>query len=221
MLGILKDRQYFTEAQESLCFLFICFWLCPCSLWDLNSLTRPWQWKHPVVTTGPTGNFLGLYFWVLVQQEMVVVVVQLLSRIRLLATPWTVAHQASLSFTIFWSLFKLMSIESVMPSNHLILCCLLLLPSVFPSIRVFCYVSALHIRWPKHWSFNFSISPSNEYSGSVSFRIDWFDLLAVQGPLKSLLQNYSSKSINSWALSLLYGPVLTSILVLQQRWYLA
>ena len=111
------------------------------------------------------------------------------------ATPWTAAYQAFLSFTIFWSLLKLMCIESVVLSNHLILCCpLLLLPSIFPSIRVFYNESGLPIRWPKYWSF--SISPSSEYSGLNSFRIDWFDLLAVQGTLKSLLQhNYSKASI--------------------------
>ena len=110
-------------------------------------------------------------------------------------TPWTVALQAFLSFTISWSLLKLMSIESVMPSNHLILCHpLLLLPSIFPSIRVFSNESALHIRWPKYWSFSFSISPSNEYSGLVSFWIDWFDLLVLQGTLKSLLQHHSSEA---------------------------
>ena len=119
--------------------------------------------------------------------------------IQLLVTPWTAAHQASLSFTISWSLLKLMSIRSVMPSNHLFLCHpLLLLPSIFPSIRVFINESALHIRWPKYWSFNFSISLSNEYSGLISFRIDWFDLLAVQGTLKSLLQYYSSKASILW-----------------------
>ena len=108
---------------------------------------------------------------------------------------WTAACQASLSFTISWSLFKLMSIESVMPSNHLILCHpLLLLPSIFPRIRVFSNESVLCIRWPKYWSFSFDISPSNEYSGLISFRIDRFDLLAVQGTLKSLLQHYSSKA---------------------------
>ena len=114
--------------------------------------------------------------------------IQLLSHIWLIATPWTPACQASLSFTISQSLLKLMSIESVMPSSHLILCCpLLLLPSIFPSIRVFSNESALCIRWPKYWSFSFSISPSKEYSGFISFRIDWFDLLAVQGTFKSLL----------------------------------
>ena len=110
-------------------------------------------------------------------------------------TPWAAVHQASLSFTISWSLLKLMFLESVMPSNHLILCHpLLLLPSIFPSIRVFSSELALHIRWPKYWSFSFSISASNEYSGLISFRIDWFDLLAVQGTLKSLLQHHSSKA---------------------------
>ena len=107
----------------------------------------------------------------------------------------TPAHQASLSITNSWSLLKIMSIESVMPSNHLILCRpLLLLLSIFPSIRVISKESALHIRWPKYWSFSFSISPSNEYSGLISFKIDWFDLLAVQGTLKSLLQHHSSKA---------------------------
>ena len=109
--------------------------------------------------------------------------------------PWTAACQASLSITNFWSLFKCLSIESVMPSNHLILCCpLLLMASVFPSIRVFSNGSALHIRWPKHWSFHFSISPSSEYSGLISFMMDWFALLAVQGTLRSLLQHHSSKA---------------------------
>ena len=118
-------------------------------------------------------------------------------RVRLFATPWTAACQASLSFTISQSLLKLMSIELVMPSNHLILCCpLLLLPSIFPSNRVFSSESALHIRWPKYWSF--SISPSSKYSGLISFRMDWLDLLAVQGTLKSLLQHHSSKASIFW-----------------------
>ena len=121
------------------------------------------------------------------------VVVQGLSLVQLSATPWTAAHQSSLSFTISQSLFKLMSIESMMPSNHLILCHSLLLPSIFPSIRVFSNELAVCIRWPKYWSFGFSISPSNEYSGWIAFRIDWFDLLAVQGTLKSLLQHHSLK----------------------------
>ena len=110
-------------------------------------------------------------------------------------TPWTVAHQVSLYITNSQSLLKLMSIKSMMPSNHPILCHpLLLSPSVFPSIRVFSNESALHIRWPKYWSFSFSSSPSNEYSGLISFRMDWLDLLAVQGSLKSLLQHHSSKA---------------------------
>ena len=114
--------------------------------------------------------------------------VQSLSHVRLFATPWTAARQASLSITNPCSLLKLMSIESVMPSNYIILCHpLLLLPSIFPSIRVFSTESALHIRWPKYWSFSFNISPSDEYSGLISFRMDWLDLLAVQGTLKSPL----------------------------------
>ena len=120
---------------------------------------------------------------------------QLPSRVQLSVTPWTVARQASLSFTIYRSLLKLMSVESAMPSSHLILCCpFLLLPSVFPSIRVFSSEFALLIRWPKDWSFSFSISPSNGFSGLTSFRMDWLDLLAVQGTLKSLLQHHSSKA---------------------------
>ena len=122
-----------------------------------------------------------------------VVVVQLLSNVLLFATPWTAACQAPLSSTIFWSLLKFMSTEPVMLTNHLILCCLLLLlTSIFPSIRVFSSEWALRIKWPKYWSF--SNSPSNEYSGLISFRIDWFDLLAVQGTLKSLLQHHNSKA---------------------------
>ena len=114
-------------------------------------------------------------------------------------TPWTAARQASLSVTISRSSLKLMSIESVMPSSHLILCHPLLLPpSIFPSIRIFSNESVLHIRWPKCLSFSFSISPSNEYSGPISFRMDWFDLLAVQGTLKSLLQHHSSKASILW-----------------------
>ena len=121
--------------------------------------------------------------------------VQSLSCVWLFMTPWTAAHQASLSIANSWSLLKLMSIQSVMPSNHLILCHpLILLPSVFPSIRVFSSDSVLHIRWPEYWSFSFSISPSNEYSGVISFRIDWFDLRAFQRTLKSFLQHHSSKA---------------------------
>ena len=121
--------------------------------------------------------------------------VQSLSHIRLFSKPWTVACQACVSITNSRSLLKLMSIESVMPSNHLLLCRLLLfLPSIFPSIRIFSNESVLHIRWPKYWSFSFSISPSNEYSGLISFRMDWLDLLAVKGTLKSLLQHHSTKA---------------------------
>ena len=139
-----------------------------------------------------------------------VVVVQLLSYVWLFVTPWTAAHQASLSFTTSRRLLKLMSIEPVMTSNHLTLCHpLLFLPSIFPSIRVFSNESALHIRWPKYWSFSFSISHSNEYSGLISFRIDWFDLLAVQGTLKSLLQHHSLKvSILQCSAFFIYGPAL-------------
>ena len=119
---------------------------------------------------------------------------QSLSSDRLFATPWATANQASLYITNSRSLSKLLSIESVMPSNHLILWHpLLLLPSIFPSIRVFSNESALHIRWPKYWSFSFSVSPSNEHPGLISFRMDWLDLLAVQGTLKSLLQHHSAK----------------------------
>ena len=115
--------------------------------------------------------------------------------VQLFVTPWTAAHQASLSITNSQSLLKLMSIESMIPSNHLILGHpLLLLPSIFPSIRVFSSESVLHIRWPKYWRFSFNISPSNEYSGLISFRMDWLDLLAVQGTLKSLLQHHPSKA---------------------------
>ena len=121
--------------------------------------------------------------------------VQLLSHVRLFATPWIAAHQASLSFTISQNLLKLVSIKSVVPSKHLILHHpLLLLPSIFLSIRVFSNESTLRMRWPNYWSFSFNISPSNEYSGLIFFRIDWFDLLAVQGTLKSLLQHHSSKA---------------------------
>ena len=125
--------------------------------------------------------------------------VESVNRVRLFATPWTAAHQPFLSFTNSQSLLKLMSFETVMPSNHLILCRpLVLLPSVFPSIRVFSNESALCIRWPKYCSFSITISPSNEYSGLISFRMNWLDLLAVQGTLKSLLQHHSSKASILW-----------------------
>ena len=139
--------------------------------------------------------------------------VQSLSRVQLSATPWTAACQASLYITNSQSLLKLMSIESVMPSSHLFLCHpLLLLPSSFPSIRIFSNESALRIRWPKYWSFSFSTSPSNEHPGLISFRMDWLDLLAVQGTLKSLSSPIPQfKSINSSVLSFFNSPTLTSI----------
>ena len=143
------------------------------------------QWIHP--------SGIVSYFQDQVDMEGQFSSVQPLSRVHLLAMPWTAARQASLSITNSGSLLKLMSIESVMPSNYLILCCpLLLSPSIFHSIRVFSNESRLRIRWPKYWSFSFNISPSNEHSGLISFRIDWLDLLAVQGTLKSLLQHHSS-----------------------------
>ena len=148
-------------------FLFVCLF---CILEDLFLTPNPYLLLH---------NICSVQF----------------SHIWLLVTPWTAACQASLSITNSWSLSKLMSIESVMPSNHLILCHPLLLPpSIFPSIRVFSNESVLHIRWPKCWSFSFNISPSNEHSGLISFRMDWLDLLAVQGTVKSVLQYHSSKA---------------------------
>ena len=138
--------------------------------------------------------------------------VQSLSHVQLFATPWIAAHQASLSITNSWSSLRLAFIESVMPSSHLILGRpLLLLPPIPPSIRVFSNESTLRMRWPKYWSFSFSIVPSKEIPGLISFRMDWLDLLAVQGTLKSLLQHHSSKSINSLVLSLLHSTTLTSI----------
>ena len=136
-------------------------------------------------------NFWRLFhlYWFLLFNS-----VQSLGHVQIFETPWTAACQASLSIINSWSWIKLISIKLVMPSNHLILCCPLLLPpSIFSSIRVFSNQSSLRIRWPKYWSFSFSISPSNEYSGLISFRTDWFDPLAVQGTLKSLLQHHSSK----------------------------
>ena len=136
--------------------------------------------------------------------------VQSLRRVQLFATPWIATRQASLSITNSQSSLKFTSIESVMPSSHLVLCRpLLLLPPIPPSIRVFSNESTLRMRWPKYWSFSFSISPSKEIPGLISFRMDWLDLLAVQGTLKSLLQHHSSKA--SSALSLLHSPILTSI----------
>ena len=150
--------------------------------------------------------------------------VQSLSRVRLFATPWTTAHQASLSITNSQSLLKVMPIELLMPSNHLILCRPLLLPpSIFPGIRVFSSDSVLHITWPKHWHFSFSISPSNEYSGLISFRMDWLDLLAVQGTLKSLLQLHSSKASifpcsAFFMVQLLYPYMTTGKIISLTRW---
>ena len=149
---------------------------------------------------------------------------QSLSRVRLFATPWTATHQASPSITYSWNLPKLKPIESVMPSNHLILCCpLLLLPSIFPSIRVLSSELVLHIRWPKYWSFSFNISPFNEYSGLISFRVDWLDLLAVQGTLKNLLQHHSSKASILWrsaifVVQLSHPYITTGKIIALTRW---
>ena len=138
--------------------------------------------------------------------------VQYLSPVPLFATPWTATCQASLSITNSWSLLKLMSIEAVMPSHHLVLCHSLLLPPlIFPSISVFSIESVLHIRWPKYWSFSFSISPSNEYSGLISFRMDWLDLHAGQGTLKSLLQYHTSKASILWRSAFFIVQLSTSI----------
>ena len=158
------------------------------------------QLYHPYMTTGKT--------IVLIISHSV----QSLSCVQLFVTLWIAAHQASLSITNSQSLLKLMSIKLVMPSNHLILCHpLLLRASIFPSIRVFSNELALCIRWPKYWSFSFSISPSSEHSGLISVRIDWFDLLAVQGTLKSLLQHYSSKASICRHSAFFNGPTLTSV----------
>ena len=165
----------------------------------------PWRRKWLLTPVFLSGDFHG---------QRSLSSVQSLRRVQFFATPWTAAHQASLSIANYWSLLKLMSIESVMPFNHLILCRpLLLLPSIFPSIKVFSNESVLHIRWPKYWSFGFSISPSNEHSGLISFRMDWLDLLAVQGTLKSLLQHHSSKASilphsAFFIVQLLAGPLL-------------
>ena len=152
------------------------------------------QWCHPTISSSD-----ALFFFRPQSFPPTFSSVQSLGRVGLFGTSWTAAHQASLSITNSWSLLKLMSIKLVIPSNHLILCCpLLLLLSIFPSIRVFSNESVLHIRWPKYWSFSSSINPSKEHSGLISFRIDWLDLLAVQGTLKSLLQHYSSKASVLW-----------------------
>ena len=149
----------------------------------MSDSSQPRKWQHARLPCPSLSS--GLCYLVSVQS---------LSRVWLFATPWTAAQQASLSITNSQSLLKLMSIKLVMPSNHLILCHPLLLPSVFPSIRVVSNESVLHIRWPNDWSFSFNISPSNEYSRLISSRMNWFDLFAVQGTLKSLLQHHSSKA---------------------------
>ena len=149
-------------------------------------------WRENFYTLGGNANWYNHYGE---QHSVQFSSVRLLSCVQLFLTPWTAAHQASLSVTNSWSLLKLMSVKSVMPSNHLILCRpLLLLPSVFPIIRVFSNESVLRMRWPRYWRFSFSISPSNEYSGLISFRMDWLDLFADQGTLKSLLQHHSLKA---------------------------
>ena len=158
-----------------------------------------WKSQFLPTTTFVIVNFVyynhpGVVKWYLFSGSYQFSSVQLLSHVRLFVTPWTAARQASLSVSNYLSLLKLKSIESVMPSNHLLPSHPLLLPSVFPSIRVFSNESVLRIRWPKYWSFSFSISPSNEYSGLISFRMDWLDLLTVQGTLKSLVQHHSSRA---------------------------
>ena len=174
------------------------------SLWGHNELAMNWatnththtSQKHKIILLA----CIDLVFIRWMKRQCISIIisvwsVQSLSRVQLFATPWTIAHQASLSISNSWSPPKPMSFESMMPSKHLILCCpLLLLPSIFPSIRVFSNESALCIRWPKYWRFSFNISPWNEHPGHVSFRMDWLDLLAVQVTLKSLLQHHSSKA---------------------------
>ena len=165
-----------------------------------------------LMVTEPRMNYRGDFKICAFYHHKCISSVQSLSHVWLFATPWAAARQASLSIANSQSLLKLMSIESVMPSNHLIFCCPLLLPpSIFPSIRVFSNESALRIRWPKYWSFNFSISPSNEYSGLISFRMDWLDLLAVQGTLKSLLQHHHSKASILWCSAFFIVQLLTII----------
>ena len=195
---------------QSLCHvqLFATLWTIACQTPLSMGSSRQEYWSEfPFPSPGDfsdPGNTGFLYcrqtLYHLSHQEspFSLVSVQSLSHVRLFVTPQTAAYQASLSITNSQSLLKLLSIELVMLSNHLILCHpLLLLPSIFPSIRVFSSESLLHIRWPKNWHLSFSISPSNEHSGLISFRVDWFDLLAVQGTLKSLLQHCSSKTSNS------------------------
>ena len=172
------------------------------SLFIMSVFTITKTWKHPKCPL--TEEWINRMWYIYTKEYSV----QLLSRVRLFATPWTEARQASLSINYSWSPPKPMSIELVMPSNHLILCCPLLLPpSVFPSIKVFSNESALRIRWPKYWSYSFNISPSNEYSGLISFRMDWVDLLAVQGILKRFLQHCCSKTLVLWRLAF-FSPTL-------------
>ena len=182
---------------------------------NLSKSKKTWPWlegAHGLIGTGRRYPFLFLCQF---NSDLVVVgkwkphpswqfsSIQLLSHIRLFVTPQTAAHQASLSITNSQSLLKLVSIESVIPSNHLILCCpLLFLASIFPSIRVFSDESVLRIRWPKYWRFTFGISSSNKYLGLISFRMNWLDLLAVHGTLKSLLQHHSSKASILWCSAL-------------------
>ena len=160
---------------------------------NTNNQSPSWGTSHRECRNKDTETLLACF------PEMISSVSQFSRSVRPFATPWTAARQASLSIINSQSLLKLMSVESVMPSNHLILCCpLLFLPSIFPNIRVFSKESVLCIRWPKYWSFSFSISPSNGYSGLIFFRMDWLDLFEVQATLKSLLQHYSSKASILW-----------------------
>ena len=209
------DLKYFYVESSVLTLSFYCLFLIFPSLWEtcmflwMSSILVLLCWKldimHIIIwQLWKSNNPFSLYLLSLLMKLFIVVFiedffirfssVQSLSCVWFLVTPWTAARKASLSITNSRSLLKLISLESVMPSNHLILCRpLLRLPSIFPSIRVFSNESVPHVRWPKGWSFSFSISSSNEYSGPISFRIDWFDLLAVQETLKSFLQHHSSK----------------------------
>ena len=191
--------------------LFVTPWTAACQA-PLSSTVSQGLLKLMSIESVMLSNYLFLCCPLLLLPLIFPSSVQLLSRFQIFATLWTTARQASLSITNSWSLLKLMSIESVMPSNHIILCHPFLLPSsIFPSIRVFSNESVLHISWPKNWSFSFSTSPSNEYSGLISFWVDWFDFLAVQGTRQESSPTPQFKSINSSALSLLYGPTVTSI----------
>ena len=197
-LGLHRALSWAPCVIQQLPILCMVVYICQCHALDLYHLLLPLQclqvqFLSLCLYSCPANRLINTIF--LDSIYNVFSSVQLLSHVWLFATPWTAACQASLSITNSWSPPKPMSIESVMPSNHLILCYpLLLLPSTPPSIRVFSNESALHVRWPKYWSFNFNISPSNEHQGLISFRMDWLDLLAVQGTLKSLLQHHSSKA---------------------------